>query len=81
MSLLPDIAFERTNATILKLDYGTRTDSNPVYVGVAESGSDEGVGLGVWLLTKLEYDASGRVISRTINRSYSWTNRGTATYA
>lgn len=44
------------------LDYGARTDDNPVYVGLGAKGlstSSDG-----WLLFKLTYDGSDRITSK-----------------
>lgn len=61
-----------------KIDYAGRTDSNPVYVGANDRGtatSDTS-----WLLQKITYDASDRVIDVSIAYD-SWDNRVTATYS
>lgn len=60
-----------------RLNYGSRTDSNPVYVGFAPRGLAEGDD--GWLLYYLQYDTSNRLTSLTVAYG-DWTNRATATY-
>lgn len=60
-----------------RLDYDTRSDDNPVYVGfntrtAATSDSD-------WILQKLTYDSSNRVTLVQIAQD-SWDNRTGASY-
>ena len=60
-----------------RLDYDVRTDDNPVYVGFNFRGalvSDTN-----WILQKLTYDSSNRVILVQVGID-SWNNRTTATY-
>jgi hypothetical protein len=60
-----------------RLDYGARTDDNPVYVGFGAKGLTEGAE--GWLLYYLEYDGSNRLTKLTIAYG-DWTTRTTATY-
>jgi len=60
-----------------RLDYDTRTDSNPVYVGFAPKGLAEGAD--GWLLYYLEYDTSNRLIKLTVAYG-NWTARTSASY-
>jgi hypothetical protein len=65
------------------LDYGTRTDGQPVYVGWAAAGTTEAQYK--WVIVKMIYDDSDN-FSRMIfangnaNPSKSWTLRATYTY-
>lgn len=61
-----------------RLDYGARTDSNPVYVGYAPRGLAEGVD--GWLLYYLEYDGSNRLTKLTVAYG-DWTSHATESYA
>jgi YD repeat-containing protein len=57
-----------------RLDYDSRTDDNPVYIGFAETpftGEDN-----TWKIQKLTYDASDR-ITRIEVATGTWTNRAT----
>jgi len=61
----------------MRIDYDTRTDDNPVYVGLAAKGlSESATG---WLLYKFEYDANNRIVSKKVAYG-SWDNRASATY-
>ena len=62
-----------------RLDYDVRTDDNPVYVGFAPWGMDEGNVEG-WLLYKMTYDGSDRITEVDIAYD-SWTNHATAVYS
>lgn len=61
-----------------RLDYGARTDSNPVYVGFAPKGLAEGTD--GWLLYYLEYDSSNRTTKLTVAYG-DWTNRATESFS
>ncbi len=62
---------------LMKVDYDTRTDANPVYVGYAPRGSaDEDDG---WLLQKLTYDTTDRVTIRQVAYG-NWTDRTSESY-
>jgi hypothetical protein len=57
----------------LLLDYSTRLDSNPVYVGSAAPGSSETAA--VWLVKRLGYDATARLIQVDVRDGIAWTDR------
>ena len=62
----------------MRCDYDVRTDGQPVYMGFGARGlatSDGG-----WLLYKLTYDASDRIIVRQVAED-SWDNILTAVYS
>ena len=62
----------------MQVDYDTRTDSNPIYVGYGPKGlatSTTG-----WLLQKFTYDSSNRVTVRQVAYD-KWTLRTTASYS
>jgi hypothetical protein len=61
-----------------RVDYDVRTDGQAVYMGWTARGLAEN--LDGWLLHKLEYDAGGMYIKRTIAYD-SWANRASASYA
>ena len=61
-----------------RMDYAARTDGNPVYVGFAPIGLDEGAE--EWLIYKLTYDASNRVTAVDVAFG-DWTNHTTHTYS
>lgn len=58
-----------------RLDYDTRTDGNPVYVGEAASQADEAVA--VWTIQKLAYDSSARLTFRQVRQNVKWSERTT----
>jgi hypothetical protein len=60
-----------------RMDYDVRTDSNPVYVGFNFRGASTSATN--WVLQKLSYDGSNRVISVQVATD-AWTNRVSATY-
>lgn len=60
------------------LDYSTRTDSNPVYVGYNIMGNGQGVTN--WLIQKLTYDSSNRVTQVQIAIG-AWSNRTALIYS
>ena len=60
-----------------RLDYGARTDGQPVYIGYAKRGTP--VGTATWLLRKFTYTGSFVTLIETAYDS--WTNRSGATYA
>lgn len=60
------------------VDYDTRTDGQPVYVGYASRGVASSTAS--WTLFKLTYNASDYVTSRQVAYD-SWDNRASATYA
>lgn len=59
-------------------DYVARIDDQPVYLGFAPRGLEEGTG--GWLIQKFTYDGSDRCTSRKIAYG-DWTNRATENYA
>ncbi len=61
-----------------RLNYGARTDGNPVYVGFAKRDLAEDAD--GWLLYYLQYDESDRCISVDVAID-SWDNRATADYS
>jgi hypothetical protein len=64
-----------------RVDYGERTDGNPVYIGYAPKGI--AIGDNGWLIQKLTYETIGGNDYLSIRQiSYdSWINRESATYA
>lgn len=81
MGMLSGSSFDIASGMLMKIDYDVRTDSNPVYIGIAKPGTADGDGGGAWLLQKLTYDASDRMTIRQVCRNSTWTARATATYA
>ncbi|HEX9504145.1 MAG TPA: hypothetical protein VF974_07590 [Patescibacteria group bacterium] len=61
-----------------RLDYGSRTDANPIYVGYNIMGAT--TSNTNWLLQALTYDSSNRVILVQIATD-AWDNRTTTTYS
>lgn len=60
-----------------RLDYGARTDGQPVYMGFADKGL--GISASGWLLQKFTYDASSKMTARQISYD-SWDDKELATY-
>jgi hypothetical protein len=60
------------------LDYGARTDSNPIYVGFNIMG--QATSATNWLIQQLTYDGSSRVTQVQIAVG-AWTNRASLTYS
>ena len=81
MGFTSGTSFDTASGKLMKVDYDVRTDSNPVYVGVAAPGTSDDTGAGAWLIQKFTYDGSNRMTVRAINRTGSWTNRASLTYA
>lgn len=71
--LLTDIK-RRISDTENRLDYSSRTDANPVYVGKAVQGTLTSTS--TWYIQLLEYDASDRLI-RTQALTGAWDSRTT----
>lgn len=68
---------EIPNNMTKRVDYGERTDSQPIYVGWACKGlaeTSDG-----WLVYKTEFDVSNRIISIKIGYG-TWTGRTEITY-
>lgn len=59
-----------------RLDYDTRTDANPVYVGKAAQGT--ATATASWTVQKLTYDSSDRLTRAQVLDSIAWDNRTTA---
>jgi len=59
------------------LDYDTREDGQPVYMGFADKGL--GISASGWLLQKFTYDASGKMTKRQIAYD-SWDDRPLTTF-
>lgn len=57
----------------MRFDYDTRTDDKPVYIGVAPPGTAESIA--IWKVSKLEYDASHRVIRQDPKTGVTWDQR------
>ena len=59
-----------------KLDYDTRTDNNPVYIGFAESSEKSlpPTDSSAWIIQKLTYDDSDRITRIQVARG-TWTGR------
>lgn len=55
------------------VDYDVRSDANPVYIGVAAQGS--ATSQPVWLIQKLTYDGSSRLIEQESLVNVIWDNR------
>ncbi len=68
---------EIPNNMTKRVDYLSRSDEQPVYIGWAAKGLAEGTN--GWLLYKTEFDASDRISAVKIAYG-NWTNRTTATY-
>ena len=81
MGMLHGTTFDTASGMLMKMDYDTRTDSNPVYIGVAKPGTADSTAAGAWLLQKYTYDSSDRVTIRQVCRNSSWTDRASAVYA
>lgn len=65
------------------VDYGTRTDGQPVYIGYRMPGVDEAVA--GWFIQKFIYDASDNFLRKVAAGSENsfdkvWDNRATYTY-
>ena len=60
-----------------RLDYGSRTDGQPDYMGFAEKGL--GISASGWLLQEFTYDASGKMTLRQISFD-SWDDRALTTF-
>lgn len=56
-----------------RLDYDSRTDGNPVYVGSADPGTLEAAAS--WTVLKLSYDASDRLTRKQTQTGIAWTAR------
>lgn len=56
-----------------QIDYGSRTDGQPVYHGFAVAGSKNEDS--VWTIYKFTYNASGNATRRQIVYKKDWTNR------
>ena len=59
----------------MRLDYGARTDGQPVYQGFAPSGI--GTADAFWTLYAFTYDGSNFVTRRQIKHRAVWDNRST----
>lgn len=60
-------------------DYDVRTDSQPVYVGMAKAGAATNAPF--WFISKFAYDGSNRIISwLTSNNNVKWDDRATINY-
>jgi hypothetical protein len=79
----PLVAAKRTASVIsddqVLMDYAGRTDSQPVYIGVAAKGvatSED-----KWFVVRLEYDGSNRMTVKKSSPARSiWDNRAILTY-
>lgn len=56
----------------LRLDYGTRTDGQPIYMGFANPGT--ATGTATWLIQKFTYNASSFMTRREVATA-SWDGR------
>lgn len=56
-----------------RLDYDTRTDGNPVYVGSATNGT--ATSAAAWSILKLTYDSSARLTRKQVLANQVWDNR------
>ncbi len=59
----------------LRLDYQSRTDGQPVYLGKAPSGVADGDN--GWTIYFHEYNGSNQLTSRKLNGKAIWDNRDT----
>lgn len=62
----------------MELDYGSRTDGQPVYKGNAVSGV--ATSTASWIIAKYTYDGSNNILTKTTAYG-SWDNRASLTYA
>ena len=62
----------------MDVDYGARTDAQPVYLGYAPKGLADGAD--GWLIQKYTYDGSDRATKREIAYG-NWTNRAAESYS
>lgn len=69
----PVTTIEQASTQEQQLDYATRTDGNPVYVGNAAAGSSTGAA--VWRVQKLTYDSSARLIRLQVQSNIAWDDR------
>lgn len=56
-----------------RLDYDTRTDANPVYVGDAAPGA--ATSALAWTVLKLHYDSDNRLTRKQVQVDIAWDNR------
>lgn len=64
----------------INLDYSTRTDTQPVYLGKAPEGV--AVGTASWTVLKFRYESTGadaRMLEFDVRTGISWTNRADPT--
>ena len=58
--------------------YASRTDGQPVYIGIGRQGAGDGEAS--WLIRKYTYDADGFITKEQTTVNSTWTDRATATY-
>ena len=63
---------------IILLDYGVRTDGQPLYQGFARTGTSQNTA--EWLIYYFQYNGSNQMVSRTISYG-TWSGRAGLTYA
>lgn len=69
----PVTTIEQASTQEQRLDYDTRTDGNPVYVGNAPAGSAPSVS--AWRVQRLTYDSSARLARLQVQSGIAWDNR------
>lgn len=80
---LPDAQLEALRPAVdapseTRMDYATRTDGNPVYVGKADQGT--ATTATTWTIQRLEYDGSARLV-RVQTLTGAWDSRATLGWA
>jgi hypothetical protein len=70
-----------TPSITIRFDYGVRTDTNPVYVGMATPQSSiTDTASKDWTIKFFQYDGTNRVTSITFANRVAWANRIAITY-
>ena len=79
MPFLNIVNYNDSRPMIMRLDYGGRSDGQPLYQGYANTGTAEGTS--DWMIYKFTYTADpGNVTQRDVSYG-SWTGRAALTYA
>ena len=65
--------------TQLRLDYSTRTDGQPVYLGKAPMGTKDSDGH--WTIYYHEYNANNQLTTRTLVEKGVWDDRASLSYS
>ncbi len=78
MPIIPEPCYTGIVANSRQIvDYGTRTDLQPVYVGVGNYPSANDPSSPNWLIHKYFYDTLGREIDVQAMNGFAWTDRAT----